>query len=139
METRFYQTRNLDLDSIVQALASEYQRQGFEIQRANGNGQAIVQLRKESLLRSITGLKKAIGVTLQTIDTGTLVKVSVQDWADQITVGTIGMVLRLPVLATAVVGVVTQNNVVRDVMTFVDAQVRLQQPQVVVGTPPQNI
>src|SRR6266478_2667660 len=135
METRFYQTRDLDLQGIAQALVLEYQAQGFEAQQFGDINQVIIQLKKESVLRSITGFDKALGISLQRLDNGTLVKVGAQDWVDQIAVGAVGLVLH-PLLITAAIGAVTQENVVHDVLNFIDRQIREQQPNAQMGVPP---
>ena len=135
METRFYQTRDLDLQGIAHALVLEYQAQGFEAQQFGDINQVIIQLKKESVLRSITGFDKALGISLQRLDNGTLVKVGAQDWVDQIAVGAVGLVLH-PLLITAAIGAVSQQNVVHDLLNSIDRLVRQQQPQVQLGIPP---
>ncbi len=138
METRFYQTRDLDLQGIAQALVLEYQAQGFEAQQFGDINQVIIQLKKESILRSITGFDKALGISLQRFNDGTLVKVGAQDWVDQIAVGAVGLVLH-PLLITAAIGAVSQHNVVHDVLNSIDRLVRQQQPQVQLGIPPTGL
>lgn len=135
METRFYQTQEIDLQPIAQALMYEFQAKGYETQQAGDPEQVFIQLRKESMLRTIIGFNKALGITLQKIHGGTLVRVGAQDWADQIAVGAAGLVLH-PLLITAAVGAATQQNVVYELLTSIDQQVRLQQPHVWLGTAP---
>jgi hypothetical protein len=137
METRFYQTQAIDLQRIAQTLVLEYQSQGYEAQQFGTAEQMTVQLKKESVLRAITGFNKALGISLQHINDGTLVKVGAQDWVDQIAVGAVGLVLH-PLLITAAVGAVSQNNVVHDVLNSIDQQVRQQQPYAQMGVPPAN-
>ena len=135
METRFYQTQGIDLQRIAQALIYEYQAQGYEAQQAGTPEQVIIQLRKESTLRAITGFNKALGISLQKVQGGTLVKVGAQDWADQIAVGAFGLALH-PLLITAAVGAVTQYNTVHDLLNFFDQHIRQQQPSALLGFPP---
>jgi hypothetical protein len=97
--------------------------------------QVTIQLRKESTLRAITGLNKALGITLQKAQGGTLVQVGAQDWVDQLAVGAVGLVLH-PLLITAAVGAATQQNVVYEVLTSIDRHVRQQQPYVQLGIAP---
>ena len=135
METRFYQTQALELQRIAQALVFEYQAKGYQAQQFGNPDQVTVQLRKEDTLRAITGFNKVLGITLQRINGGTLVQVGAQDWTDQIAVGAVGLVLH-PLLITAAIGAVSQNNVVHEVLTSIDNQVRQQQPQAQVNIPP---
>ncbi len=135
METRFYQTQGIDLQRIAQALEYEYQAQGYEAQQAGTPEQVIIQLRKESTLRAITGFNKALGISLQKVQGGTLVKVGVQDWVDQIAVGAVGLALH-PLLITAAVGAVTQYHVVHDILHSIDQHIRQQQPSAQLAVPP---
>ena len=135
METRFYQTQAVDLQGIAQAQGYEYQAQGYEAQQGGTPEQVLIQLRKESTLRTITGFNKALGITLQKVSGGTLVKVGVQDWVDQIAVGAVGLAVH-PLLITAAVGAVTQYNVVHNILNFIDQSIRRQQPDVQLGVPP---
>ncbi len=135
METRFYQTQELDLQRIAQAITYEYQAHGYEVQQFGDVNQVTIQLRKESALRSITGFNKALGISLQRTDTGTIVHVGAQDWVDQVAVGAVGLVLH-PLLVTAAVGAISQHNVVNDILNLLDTQIRQQQPYAHQDTPP---
>ena len=138
MEALFYQTQDLDLSSIAQALVLEYQAKGFEAQQFGDVNNVTVQLRHESTLRTITGFNKALAVSMQRIQNGTFVRVGAQDWVDQIAVGAVGLVIH-PLLITAAIGALTQYNALHDVLRSIDYQVHRQQPQVQVSMPPSNL
>ena len=138
MEALFYQTQDLDLPAIAQALVLEYQAKGYEAQQFGDMNNVTVQLKHESTLRTITGFNKALAVSLQRVQSGTLVRVGAQDWVDQIAVGAVGLVIH-PLLITAAIGALQQNNALHDVLRSIDYQVRRQQPQVQVGMPPSNL
>jgi len=97
-----------------------------------------VHLMIDSTLRTITGFNKALGISLQRVNGGTLVRVGAQDWVDQIVVGAVGLAIH-PLLVTAAVGAIQQSNVVHDVLNSIDYQIRQQQPQVQVGGYPPNL
>ncbi len=137
METRFYQTQDLNLQSIAEALVMEYQVQGFEAQHFGNVEQATVQLKKEGTLRAIVGFNKALGISLQRFNGGTLVRVGAQDWVDQIAVGAVGLVLH-PLLVTAAIGAMSQQNVVHHVLDSLDRLIHQQQPNAQMGVPPAN-
>jgi hypothetical protein len=138
MEALFYQTQDLDLPSIAQALELEYQAKGFEAQHFGDRNNVNVQLKHESTLRTITGFNKALAISLQHVESGTLVRVGAQDWVDQIAVGAVGLIIH-PLLITAAIGALTQYNALHEVLRSIDYQVRRQQPQVQVGMPPSNV
>src|SRR2546429_5844825 len=58
MEALFYQTQDLDLQAIAQALVLEYQAKGYEAQQFGDMNNVTVQLRHESTLRTIPALTK---------------------------------------------------------------------------------
>ncbi len=114
-ETRFYQTQEITIPPIAQALVLEYQAQGYEAQQFGDSNQTTVQLKKESTLRAITGLDKVLAISFQRVNGGTLVNVGAQDWVDQIAVGAVGLVIH-PLLITAAVGAMQQQNALHDVL-----------------------
>ncbi len=138
MEALFYQTQDLDLPAIAQALVLEYQGKGFEAQHFGDLNHLTVQLKQESTLRTITGLNKALAISMQRVQSGTLVSVGAQDWVDQIAVGAVGLFIQ-PLLITAAIGALTQYNALHEVLRSIDFQVRRQQPQVQVSMPPSTL
>ena len=138
MEALFYQTQDLNLQVIAQALVNEYQAKGYEAQQFGDMNNVTVQLRHESTLRAITGFNKALAISMQRVQDGTFVRVGAQDWVDQIAVGAVGLVLH-PLLITAAIGALQQNNALHDVLRSIDYQVRRQQPQVMASMPPSNL
>ncbi|HYX50156.1 MAG TPA: hypothetical protein VE843_10465 [Ktedonobacteraceae bacterium] len=138
MEALFYQTRDLDLQAIAQALMLEYQAKGFEAQQFGDMNNVTIQLRHESTLRTITGFNKALAIVMERVENGTFVRVGAQDWVDQIVVGAVGLLIH-PLLITAAIGALTQYNVLHEVLRSIDYQVRRQQPQVQVSMPPSNL
>ncbi len=135
MQTNFYQTEQLELPRIGQALVLEYQAKGYQVQQFGNPNQITIQLKKEDTLRAITGFNKALTVSLQRMSGGTLVQVGATDWTDQVAVGAVGLVIH-PLLVTAAIGAISQNNVVHDILLSVDNQIRQQQPNVQMGIPP---
>jgi len=138
MEALFYQTQDLDLPAIAQALVLEYQAKGFEAQQFGDMNHVTVQLKHESTLRTITGFNKALALSMQRVQSGTFVGVGAQDWVDQIAVGAVGLVIH-PLLITAAIGALQQYNALHEVLRSIDYQVRRQQPQAQVSMPPSNL
>jgi hypothetical protein len=132
METRYYQTQEINIPAIAQALVVEYRAQGYEAQHFGDVNHTTVQLKKESTLRTITGFDKALAISFQRVEGGLLVKVGAQDWVDQIAVGAVGLIIH-PLLITAAVGAMQQNNALHDVINSIDQHIRQQQPQAKAG------
>jgi hypothetical protein len=138
MEALFYQAQNLDLQAIAQSLALEYQAKGYEAQQFGDMNNVTVQLRQESTLRMITGLNRALAISLQRVQGGTFVRVGAQDWVDQIAVGAVGLAIH-PLLITAGIGALLQYNALHEVLRSIDYQVRRQQPEAQASMPPSNL
>jgi hypothetical protein len=138
MEALFYQTQDLDLAAIAQALVLEYQAKGYEAQKFGDSNNMTVQLKQENTLRMITGFNKALAVSLERLEGGTFVRVGDQDWVDQIVVGAVGLAI-YPLLITAAIGALQQNNALHEVLHSIDSQVRQQQPQAQALMPPSNL
>src|SRR6266571_1474570 len=138
MEALFYQTQDLDLPAIAQALVLEYQAKGYEAQQFGDRNNVTVQLKEESTLRTITGFNKALAISMQRVQSGTFVRVGAQDWVDQIEVGAVGLAIH-PLLITAAIGALQQYNVLQDVLRSIDYKVRRQQPQVQASMPPSDL
>jgi hypothetical protein len=138
MEALFYQTQDLNLPAIAQALVLEYQGKGYEVQQFGDMNLVTVQLKQENTLRTITGFNRALAIVLERVQNGTLMRVGAQDWVDQIAVGAVGLVIH-PLLITAAIGALLQYNALHEVLRSIDYQVRRQQPQVQVTMPPSNL
>jgi hypothetical protein len=138
MEALFYQTQDLDLPAIAQALMLEYQAKGYEAQYFGDMNNVTVQLKEESTLRMITGFNKALAISMQRVQNGTFVRVGAQDWVDQIVVGAVGLAIH-PLLITAAIGALMQYNALHEVLRSIDYQVRRQQPEAQASMPPSNL
>lgn len=138
METRFYQTCDLDLQKIAAAVSFEYRAQGFDVHQFDDANQTMLQLRKDTPLRAVTGLSKDLGISLQRCNEGTLVQVGTPDLRDHFGVWVTGMFFK-PILFSATFGVASQHHVVHNILKSIDQQVRRQQPQVRQTLPPANI
>jgi len=138
MEALFYQAQNLDLQAIAQSLVLEYQARGYDAQQFGDMNNVTVQLKQESTLRMITGLNRALAISLQRVQGGTFVRVGAQDWVDQIAVGAVGLAIH-PLLITAAIGALLQYNALHEVLRSIDYQVRRQQPEAQASMPPSNL
>ena len=137
METRFYQTPEISIVPIAQALVAEYGMKGYEAQQFGDANQTTIQLKKASTLRTITGFDKALAISFERVEGGVLVKVGAQDWVDQLAVGAVGLVIH-PLLITAAVGALQQNTASHDALNSIDRHIRQQQPEAHVEAPPTN-
>lgn len=137
MDTRLYQTQDLDLPRIAQAVVTTYQAQGFEAHQASTPEQAVIQMRHETALSTILGFNKALAVTMKKDDAETLVTVGAQDWMERMSPQTMGQAVNAVIHpVTMALGVRAEHRVVAEVLACIDRQIRQQQPGVQEGVPP---
>jgi len=135
METHFYQTQQLELQSIAQAIVIEYQAKGYQAQQFGNPDQVTIQLKKEDTLRAITGFNKPLAGSLQRSNGVPRVKVRSEAWTVQIAIVAVGLRIH-PVLVTAEIGAGSRNYVLHDIMLSFDKQVQQRQPNAQIGIPP---
>ncbi|HEV2660058.1 MAG TPA: hypothetical protein VGU68_05620 [Ktedonobacteraceae bacterium] len=111
MLTRFYQTSSLDVQRLAQSLGDAQQM--------------IVQIKKESAIRFLMGLNKAIGVPIEHLADGYLVKVGAQDWIDKAVVA-----INPCTSVGGLIGAIDQNKIVHRVMDAIDRLIHEHHPEV---------
>lgn len=131
MSMHFYKNASLDINKIAEGLVNLYSNEQFETQQLVEQDRGVVQLKKESVLRSVTGFGKAITVRMQRIDGGLHVHVSMEDWAAKLAAEgiTIFFVSLLGGLS-AVIGTADEIHLVHKVLDEVDHLVREQDPNI---------
>ena len=134
MLTRFYQSPSLDLQRLAQGLETQYRADGFEVQSLGDAQQMIVQIKKESVIRFLMGLNKAIGVTIEHIADGYLVKVGAQDWVDKAVTA-----INPRTSVGGLVGAIDQNKIVHRVMDAIDNLIHEQYPDVQWSDAPKGV
>jgi hypothetical protein len=134
MLTRFYQSPLLDVQNITQGLETEHTANGFHVQILGDADQMIVQLKKESVIRFLLGFNKAIGVTMERIADGFLVKIGAQDWIDKAVVA-----INPRTAPAALLGAIDQNKIVHHVMDALDRLAHEQQPGVQWSDAPRGV
>ena len=120
MLTRFYQTSSLDMQHLAQSLGDAQQM--------------IVQIKKESVIRFLMGLDKAIGVTIEHFADGYLVKVGAQDWTDK---AVVAIIPRTSV--GGLIRAIDQNKMVHRVMDAINCLIHEQHPGVQWSDAPKGV
>jgi hypothetical protein len=124
MPTHFYQASSLDWQHLAHSLETSYRADGFEVESMEDAQQMIIQIKKESVIRFLMGLNKAIGVTIEHLADRYLMKVGAQDWLDK------AMAAINPRTSVgSLVGAVDQNKIVHRVMDTIDSLIHEQHPE----------
>ena len=105
MESRFYPGVQADTAQITRELRALFDGDtGFEVQTMQVSTTAVIQARKTSTLRDLTGLSAALTIKITPDHGGTRVEIGMQKWLDKAAVAAVavflsaGLLLALPAL-----------------------------------------
>src|SRR5918999_1765237 len=103
MDSRYYPGVEADIPTLSAALGnifdSEYEVQTFQIANTT-----VVQARKSSTLRDLTGLSSALTIKITPEPGGTRAEIGMQKWFDKAAVAAVGAIVFAPLLAFAALG-----------------------------------
>jgi hypothetical protein len=113
MDSRYYPGVEADIPKLSAELRnlfdSEYEVQSFQVSNTS-----ILQTRKSSTLRDLTGLSSALTIKVTPEPGGTRVEIGMQKWFDKAAVAAVGVVVFPPLLALAALGAYWQYRVTED-------------------------
>jgi hypothetical protein len=113
MDSRYYPGVEADIPKLSTELRnlfdSEYEVQSFQVSNTS-----ILQARKSSTLRDLTGLSSALTIKVTPEPGGTRVEIGMQKWFDKAAVAAVGVVVFPPLLALAALGAYWQYRVTED-------------------------
>jgi hypothetical protein len=103
MDSRYYPGVEADVSKLVAELRNIFD-QDYEVQTMHVSSTTIVQARKSSTLRDLTGLSAALTIKITPESGGTRVELGMQKWLDKAAIAAVavllsaGMLLALPAL-----------------------------------------
>src|SRR5688500_17981143 len=113
MDSRYYPGVEADIPQMSAALRhlfdSEYEVQTFQVSTTT-----VLQARKSSTLRDLTGLSSALTIKITPESSGTRVEIGMQKWFDKAAVAAVGMIVFPPLMALAALGAYWQYKVTED-------------------------
>jgi hypothetical protein len=125
MESRFYPGVQADTVKLMAELRTLFDADtAFEIQTMQVSSTAVLQARKTSTLRDLTGLSAALTIKVTTEHGGTRVEIGMQKWLDKAAVAAVavflsaGLLLALPAL-----GAYWQYKLTEDAWKVVEAHI----------------
>ncbi|HEX8560286.1 MAG TPA: zinc ribbon domain-containing protein [Pyrinomonadaceae bacterium] len=105
MESRFYPGVQADAPQLMRELRALFDSDtAFEVQTMQVSSTAVIQARKTSTLRDLTGLSAALTIKVTPEHGGTRVEIGMQKWLDKAAVAAVavflsaGLLLALPAL-----------------------------------------
>lgn len=103
VDQRVY-SQNMDVAACVKELQEYFSAQGYETQVLETAPDMLVQVRKRSILRTVTGMASAMTAQFRKSQDGITVTLGAQKWADKAAVGAVGAIVFAPLLVTAAYG-----------------------------------
>ena len=113
MDSRYYPGVEVDVPQLNAELRnvfdSDYEVQSFQVSNTN-----IIQARKSSTLRDLTGLSSALTIKITPESGGTRVEIGMQKWFDKAAIAAIGASFIPPLLVLAALGAYWQYKITED-------------------------
>jgi hypothetical protein len=123
MDNRYYPGVEADVPQLVGELRNIFD-DAYEVQTMQVSATTVLQARKSSTLRDLTGLSTALTIKLTPEHGGTRVEIGMQKWLDKAAVAAVavllsaGMLLALPAL-----GAYWQYRVTEDAWKIIEAHI----------------
>jgi len=125
MESRFYPGVQADATQLLRELRALFDADtAFEVQTMQVSSTAVIQARKTSTLRDLTGLSAALTIKVTPEHGGTRVEIGMQKWLDKAAVAAVavflsaGLLLALPAL-----GAYWQYKLTEDAWKIIESHV----------------
>src|SRR6476661_1653377 len=119
MESRYYPGVEADVVKLMTELRDLFD-EDFEIQTMNVSSTAVLQARKSSTLRDLTGLSAALTIKVTPETGGTRVEIGMQKWFDKAAVAAVGAIVFAPLLALAALGAYWQYRLTEDAWKIIE-------------------
>jgi len=127
MDTRYYPGVEVDMPQLIGELRRLLEEGDYEVQTMQVSQTAVVQARKSSTLRDLTGLSAALTIKVTPETGGTRVEIGMQKWFDKAAVAAVaffltgGALLALPAL-----GAYWQYKLTEDAWKTIEAHITRQ-------------
>src|ERR671913_500968 len=123
MDSRYYPGVEADIPQLHAELRnifdSEYEVQAFQVSTTS-----VIQARKSSTLRDLTGLSSALTIKVTPEAGGTRVEIGMQKWFDKAAVAAVAMFLSLGLLvALPALGAYWQHKLTEDAWKIIEAHI----------------
>lgn len=120
MESRYYPGVEADVPKLMTELRDLFD-EDFDVQTMQVSSTAVLQARKSSTLREITGLAAALTIKITPETGGTRVEIGMQKWFDKAAVAAIALVLSAGLLiALPALGAYWQYKLTEDAWKIIE-------------------
>jgi hypothetical protein len=120
MDSRYYPGVEADVFKLVAELRSIFD-QDYEVQTMHVSSTTVVQARKSSTLRDLTGLSAALTIRITPEAGGTRVDIGMQKWLDKAAIAAVAVLLSAGLLAAVpALGAYWQYKLTEDAWKIVE-------------------
>ena len=127
MDSRFYPGVEADVQRLLGELRVLFDNDpAFELQTMQVSSTAVLQARKSSTLRDLTGLSAALTIKITPEHGGTRVEIGMQKWFDKVAVAAVAVALSAGLLlALPALGAYWQHKLTEDAWKVIEAHIAL--------------
>src|SRR5687767_6214437 len=123
MDSRYYPGVEVDVHKLIVELRSLFDAD-YEVQTMQVSSTTVLQARKSSTLRDLTGLSAALTIKITPEAGGTRVEIGLQKWADKAAVAAVALLLSAGLLvALPALGAYWQYKVTEDAWKAIEAHI----------------
>lgn len=123
MDSRYYPGVEADVSKLAAELRNIFD-QDYEVQTMHVSSTTVVQARKSSTLRDLTGLSAALTIKVTPEGGGTRVEIGMQKWFDKAAIAAVAVLLSAGLLvALPALGAYWQYKLTEDAWRLVEAHI----------------
>jgi hypothetical protein len=123
MDSRFYPGVELDVSQVTAELRNLFD-QDYEVQTMQVASSTVVQARKSSTLRDLTGLSTALTIKLTPETGGARIEIGMQKWFDKAAVAAVALILSAGLLvALPALGAYWQYKLTEDAWKIIEEHI----------------
>src|SRR5919202_5743263 len=123
MDSRYYPGVEADVQQLTAELRKVFDEGDFEVQTMQVSQTAVLQARKSSTLRDLTGLSSALTNKITPEGGGTRVEIGMQKWFDKAAIAAIGVALLQPLLVLAALGAYWQYKITENAWKIIEEHI----------------
>ncbi|HEX8853931.1 MAG TPA: zinc ribbon domain-containing protein [Pyrinomonadaceae bacterium] len=125
MDNRYYPGVEVDMPQLLSELRRLFDSdEAFEVQTMQVSATAVLQARKTSTLRDLTGLSAALTIKITPEHGGTRVEIGMQKWFDKAAVAAVALILSVGLLAALpALGAYWQHKLTEDAWKIIEEHI----------------
>jgi len=123
MDSRYYPSVEADVSKLMAELRSLFD-QDYEVQTMHVSSTTVLQARKSSTLRDLTGLSAALTIKVTPEAGGTRVEIGMQKWFDKAAIAAVALILSAGLLvALPALGAYWQYKITEDAWKIIEEHI----------------